>query len=111
MKQPLMPKQRAVMDFIERFIAEHRHAPTFEQIALANGFRSLSTVDKHMKYLVAKGWLRKRFNSPRSIELVPDHEEVLAILDQIISNTETSGTDFGMPHVAELARQAKELLK
>jgi hypothetical protein len=46
--------------------------------------------------------LRKRWKS------IP---EVLAILDQIERDTGTAGSDYGIPHVAELARKAKALLK
>lgn len=68
--RPLTQKQRALFDFLKDSIHSHGYAPSFEEIARRFGYRSLATVHEHLTTLEAKGWIRRRYNESRAIELV-----------------------------------------
>jgi repressor LexA len=65
----LTKKQRQVYDFIKRFIEENRYAPSYEEIAQGLGLSSVSTVHVHIENLAQKGYLRKKWNANRSIDI------------------------------------------
>lgn len=68
-------KQRELLAFIDAFIKGNNYGPSYREIMRALGYKSVSTVAVHVDGLIAKGHLRKRDNSARSIEVVaPDAE-------------------------------------
>jgi repressor LexA len=67
--QSLTKKQRMVLDYVRRFLAERGHAPSYEEIACGLGLSSGSTIHAHVENLKLKGYLTKRWNSNRSIDL------------------------------------------
>jgi repressor LexA len=67
---PLTRRQKELLDHLERYIAIHGYAPSFEEIADAFGYASLATVHEHLSNLERKGYIRKAYNESRSIELV-----------------------------------------
>ncbi|MEJ2715698.1 MAG: transcriptional repressor LexA [Deltaproteobacteria bacterium] len=69
----LTKKQRQVYDFIKRFIEENRYAPSYEEIAQGLGLSSVSTVHVHIENLAQKGYLRKKWNANRSIDIQEGH--------------------------------------
>lgn len=69
---PLTKRQREVMDFLTAFIADKGYGPNFAEIADRFDFSSIATVHEHLTNLEEKGWIRRRFNDSRSIELVPE---------------------------------------
>ncbi|MEZ4278944.1 MAG: transcriptional repressor LexA [Myxococcota bacterium] len=69
--QALTRRQREVLDFVSRFVAEKGYSPSLEEIAAAFDLSSVATVHKHVKHLVDKGYLRKAWNRSRSVEPVP----------------------------------------
>ena len=69
--QALTRRQREVLDFVARFVAEKGYSPSLEEIAAAFDLSSVATVHKHVKHLVDKGHLRKAWNRSRSVEPVP----------------------------------------
>lgn len=77
----LTERQRDILEFIERFLAERGIAPTHREICDQFGYSSYGTVYKHLKLLQEKGFLRKDWNQKRGIELlrpVPGGGEHLA---------------------------------
>ena len=78
-KKPLTKKQRAILDFVEDFAADHGYAPSFEEIADRFGYTSLATVHEHLENLRAKGYIRKAYNESRSIEVVPTEMRLTAV--------------------------------
>jgi len=73
---PIRPtkKQRATLDFIEAFIAEHGYSPSYREIMAALEYTSVATVALHVNSLVKRGHLQKRDNSARSLEVVSPGE-------------------------------------
>lgn len=67
---PLTRRQREALDFIIEFIATHGYAPTFEDLGRGLGITSTATVFKHLDNLRRKGYIRRRYNRTRAIELV-----------------------------------------
>ncbi len=63
-------KQKELLDFIDSFIQQYGYGPSYREIMNAIGYKSVSTVAIHIDGLIAKGYLRKRDNSARSLEVV-----------------------------------------
>ena len=62
-------RQREVLDFVSRFIAQRGYSPSLEEIAHGIGCSSVATVHKHLANLEAKGAIRRVPNCSRSVEL------------------------------------------
>jgi repressor LexA len=73
-------KQRELLLFIDTFIKGNGYGPSYREIMRALGYKSVSTVAVHVDGLIQKGYLRKKDNSARSIEVVTlrDDTEPLA---------------------------------
>ena len=67
--QTLTKKQKLVLDYIRNFVDENGHAPSYEEIAHGVGLSSPSTIHSHVEKLYHKGYLRKKWNANRSIDL------------------------------------------
>ncbi len=63
-------KQQELLEFIDSFIKEHGYGPSYREVMNGLGYRSVSTVAVHVNGLLAKGYIRKKDNSARSIEIV-----------------------------------------
>ena len=63
-------KQRELLAFIDAFIKGNNYGPSYREIMRALGYKSVSTVAVHIDGLIAAGYLRKRNNSARSIEVL-----------------------------------------
>jgi len=63
-------KQRELLSFIEGFIGGHGYGPSYREIMRSLDYESVSTVATHIDNLIAKGHLRKRDHSARSLEVV-----------------------------------------
>lgn len=70
----LTPRQKEVLDFLVQFSEERGYAPSFEEIAGGVGLASLATVHKHITALEQKGYLQRRFNESRSIEISQEYK-------------------------------------
>lgn len=75
---PLTRRQKHILDYLESYIADHRYAPSFEEIAQHFSFRSLATVHEHLTNLERKGYIRRGHNESRSIELAPAPGQAIA---------------------------------
>jgi repressor LexA len=63
-------KQREMLDFIEKFIAEHGYSPSYREIMNGCDYTSVATVALHVRNLIRRGHLKKRDHSARSLEVV-----------------------------------------
>jgi len=63
-------KQRELLTFIEKFIAEHGYGPSYREIMRGCDYTSVATVAVHVNNLIARGHLTKRDRSARSLEVV-----------------------------------------
>jgi len=63
-------KQQELLLFVDGFIKEHGYGPSYREVMNGLGYKSVSTVAVHIDGLISKGYLRKRDNSARSLEVV-----------------------------------------
>jgi SOS-response transcriptional repressor LexA len=63
-------KQRELLSFIDGFIKGNGYGPSYREIMRALDYKSVSTVAVHVDGLIARGLLRKKDNSARSLEVV-----------------------------------------
>ena len=66
-------KQFELLQFIEGFIKGNGYGPSYREIMRALDYKSVSTVAVHVDGLIARGYLRKRDHSARSLEVVSTH--------------------------------------
>lgn len=67
----LYRKQRKILEFIRKYIEEHGHSPTLQEIASSQGLSSLATVHEHLQALNKKGVIKRSNGLARGIEVVP----------------------------------------
>jgi repressor LexA len=76
----LTPAQDRVYRFVRDYMQEHGHAPSYEEIRVHLGFRSLNAVSKHLKQLELRGYLQIPWkNRKRALELLPLHTGAASI--------------------------------
>ncbi len=75
MADPLTPRQKMILTFIEHYLEEHDYAPSYREIADALGLRSVATVAEHIEALKHKGYLRNERSMARSVQLTPIWDE------------------------------------
>jgi len=63
-------KQQQLLEFVTNFISDNNYGPSYREIMKALDYKSVSTVAVHVEGLIAKGFLRRADNSPRSLEVV-----------------------------------------
>jgi len=63
-------RQKELLNFVDGFIQDHGYGPSYREIMRALGYKSVSTVAIHLDGLIAKGYVRKRDNSARSLEVI-----------------------------------------
>jgi repressor LexA len=68
-------KQRELLTFIEKFIAEHGYSPSYREIMSQLNYTSVATVALHVNNLIKRGHLRKRDHAARSLEVVQTSDE------------------------------------
>lgn len=66
-------RQRELLNFVDGFIQGHGYGPSYREIMRSLGYKSVSTVAVHIDGLISKGYLLKRDNSARSLEVVTTH--------------------------------------
>lgn len=75
---PLSPQQRAVLDFIRRFLNEHGLPPTRGEIATGLALKNRQGIDQHLRALQAKG----------ALELLPGVSRGIRLLDELEDATQ-----------------------
>ena len=68
-------KQKELLNFIDGFIKGNGYGPSYREIMRALDYKSVSTVATHVDGLIQRGWLRKRDNEARTLEVVVSGEE------------------------------------
>lgn len=67
--QTLTPRQRQILEFIQRYSADAGMPPTRAEIAAFMGFRSTNAAEDHLKALARKGVIRLTPGQSRGIRL------------------------------------------
>lgn len=66
----LSPRQKAILEYIEKEVTEKGYPPSVREIGVAVGLASSSTVHGHLARLEKKGFIRRDPTKPRAIELL-----------------------------------------
>ena len=70
MREPgLTPRQRGILDVIERNMRDHGYPPSVREIGEAVGLTSPSTVHNHLNTLQRLGYLKRDPTKPRALEV------------------------------------------
>lgn len=78
-------KQRELLNYLAEFIEANNYAPSYREVMKALNYKSVSTVANHIDGLITKGYLSKRGNSARSLEIVSLSD------DDVITNRNNVG--------------------
>ncbi len=73
----LTRKQKEVLDFVARFIAENHYSPSFEEITRSMNLSSVATVHRHLIVLGEKGYVKREHNKSRALEIRDKYYEEL----------------------------------
>ena len=87
-------KQKELLSFIDGFIKGNGYGPSYREIMRALDYRSVSTVATHVNGLISRGWLIKKDNSARTLEVVAPSE-----------------TDSAKPGIVASAKTAKQEIR
>ncbi len=106
-------KQKLMLDFIDGFVKGRGYSPTLREIMQALGYKSVSTVAKHVDNLVVRGWLVKREGEARSLEVVQPGSQDKPWWSELESEiAKRSGSeDDRLKAEAETLRQALEIVR
>jgi SOS-response transcriptional repressor LexA len=63
----MTPKQKRILDFIRKFIAEKGYSPSYAEIGAALGYSSLATVFVHVQRLLKRGHLKQTHGGGRNL--------------------------------------------
>ncbi len=77
-------KQQALLAYVDGFIHEQGYGPSYREIMNALGYKSVSTVAVHVEGLIAKGFLKRKDNSARSLEVAGLSSHDVATTDEIL---------------------------
>jgi SOS-response transcriptional repressor LexA len=72
MRLGLTARQRKCFDAIEAYMAQHRKAPTYREIAAIMGTKALGNVVPLVAQLRDRGWINYRERCTRSIVILED---------------------------------------
>src|SRR5258708_4448688 len=74
----LSPKQKQILDFINKYQASNGHGPTLDEIAQYFG-KTIPTIHQHVQSLRNKGFLKLPSINARGVGVLDPHEEVVQI--------------------------------
>ena len=113
-------KQRELLTYIDSFIKSNGYGPSYREVMRALDYKSVSTVAVHVDGLIARGLLRKKDNSARSLEVTAQTEgsadtkgtenSHITWLKKEIKKREAAGSDDAKKEVAAL-KSALEILR
>ena len=86
--QPLTPKEKTVLEFLEAYIGHHGLSPTYQEIKDHFGFASFNSVQRYLKQLETKSYIHvPGGNRKRAISLL---ESASSIQNSVKSMTEST---------------------
>ena len=82
-------KQRELLSFIDGFIKGNGYGPSYREIMRALDYKSVSTVATHVNGLISRGWLVKKDNAARTLEVVMPGD-TSGVTQSVVSKTSRS---------------------
>lgn len=103
-EQPALTKKQAgFFSFLKESLQEKGYPPTVRELMAGLGFSSPHIVQKYLNVLERKGYIRRQYNSPRTIEIVGgyDSRETLSARGaDVVSVPIVGKVCAGAPHPA-----------
>ena len=78
MKRPLSKRQQAILGYIQTFMSENSYPPTVRDIQMGCEISSTSVVDYNLQILQREGFLQRKREVSRGIELLGEAASVAA---------------------------------
>jgi len=85
----LTKRQKEIYEYVRDYITGYGYAPSIEEIRDAFGLSAVSTVHKHLKFLEAKGLIKRTPHQSRGLELTEGGSD--------------SGADYALPMLGTIA--------
>ena len=82
-------KQRELLSFIDGFLKGNGYGPSYREIMRALDYKSVSTVATHVNGLISRGWLVKKDNAARTLEVVMPGDTP-GVTQSVVSKTSRS---------------------
>lgn len=82
-------KQRELLNYLAEFIEANNYAPSYREVMKALNYKSVSTIANHIDSLITKGYLSKRDNSARSLEIVSLSDDGVVTNRNNVGNKDT----------------------
>jgi len=98
-------KQKELLEFIERFIAEKGYSPSYREVMNGLNYNSVATVSLHINNLIKRGHLIKRNHSARSLELA-NPSQVAKVTTNRVSDSEEKWLIKKIDHFFKQVEQA-----
>ena len=101
-------KQQELLQFVDAFIKEHGYGPSYREVMRSLDYKSVSTVAVHVDGLIAKGYLRRKDKSARSLEVVghgtpkPKSSVIAALEEKLTDDGLTDEDKAALKRVKEL---------
>ena len=68
--QELTSAQQQLYDWLQDYIASHRHSPSIRQMVEAMGLRSPAPIQSRLRHLQQKGWITWQEGQARTLQLL-----------------------------------------
>jgi len=90
MAKYLTKREKDVLGFIKEFSGKNGFAPSLDEIRIAMGLSSISTIHEHVTKLILKGFLERHPNKARSMQIKDDDGSTMKIttLQDLVSQSE-----------------------
>ena len=101
----LTPKQHNLLIYIDEFIKEHGHSPSFEEMKEAVGLRSKSGIHALINSLEERGFIRKLAHKARALEVLklPKIEPEASELENIANDNLDEDFSLMIPLYGKIA--------
>jgi repressor LexA len=92
----LTPKQLNLLIYIDEFIKEHGHSPSFEEMKEAIGLRSKSGIHALINSLEERGFIRKMAHRARALEVIKLPKAETNVAEPTNIANDNSDDDFSL---------------
>lgn len=112
--QPLTPKEKKVLEFLEMYMRQHGYSPTYQEICQHFGFASFNSVQRYLKQLDNKGYIRLPWsNQKRAITLLKPASALQDAIEELQGEVRSNVTpaivpseNFSLPLLGRVAAGA-----
>lgn len=99
--KPLTAKQKSVLDYLKKEIAEKKYPPSIRDICSALGLSSTSSAHLYLKVLEEKGYIRRDPTKPRAIEVLIPKDDIVYYNKKTFNVPIVGEVTAGKPILAE----------